>query len=73
MARKHIGQTRKRRQDHRLQSTVSSGGLVGALGVLFASLKPKKMSAKEIIIIMALAVALLAMAYVVVSAIRGEK
>ena len=73
MARKHIGQTRKRRQDHRLQSAVSSGDLVGSLGVLFAALKPKKMSVKEIIIIMALAVALLAMAYVVVSAIRGEK
>ena len=39
----------------------------------FAALKPKKMSVKEIIIIMALTIALLAVAYVVVSAIRGEK
>jgi hypothetical protein len=40
---------------------------------LFAALKPKKMFVKEIIIIMALTIALLALVFVVVSAIRGEK
>jgi hypothetical protein len=56
-----------------LELAVSSGDLFGLASALFAALKPKKMSVKEIIIIMALTIALLAMAYVIVSAIRGEK
>jgi multisubunit Na+/H+ antiporter MnhG subunit len=63
MARKGAHK-RSRKRNHRLELAVSSGDVFSLVGALFAALKPKKMSVKEIIIIMA---------YVVVSAIRGEK
>ena len=73
MAQRRRAQTRNRRQDRQLELAVSSGNVVGIVGAICAALKPKKTSVKEIIIIMALTIALLAVAYVVVSAIRGEK
>ena len=73
MARKRTAQTRRQKQNHQLESVVSSGGVLRLGSAFFAALKPKKVSVNNVIIIMALASVLLLAAFVLVLAIRGEK
>jgi len=73
MSRKRHTQPRNRKRNRQFELAVSSGDMFRLGRALLTALKPKKLSMKEIITIMALAIALLSVGFVVVSAIRGEK
>ena len=73
MSRKRRTQPLNRKRNNQFKLAVSSGDVFRLGRALLAALKPKKLSMKEIIIIMALAIALLSEVFVVVSVLRGEK
>jgi hypothetical protein len=73
MYRKRRTQVRNGKRNRQLELAVSSGDVFRLASALLVALKPKKMSVKEIIIIMALAIALLSVVFVVISVLRGDK
>jgi len=73
MPRTKRNKNRSSRSVHSLELKVGSGEMFN-LGRLFcAASKGSKRTMKEIIIIMALAIAFLSVAFVLISALRGEK